>query len=296
MQRRYFGVLCILLSACAGLREAPSDDNEARDRALLTAVRPIAARSSPWLEKLTWLEVRDLIADGTSTVVVPSGGIEQNGPYLATGKHNLILEGSCPAIAQKLGNALCAPVVKLVPKDNPGRAVHFPGSINVRADTYVALLKDIVASLRQTGFRDIVLIGDSGGTQDAMEKVAADLNRRWADTTTRVHFVREYYDPGWEATERYTEEELGIAETRHDGYHDDIWVTAMMMVSDPEQVRHEERVAAKLASINGLSIESVDETVELGRKMIAFRADLTAAAIRAAIAERKDPQQGSHSL
>ena len=296
MPRRFFGLFCILLSACAGIREAARGDDEARIRAQLAAARPIAARPSPWLEELTWMEVRDLIADGTSTVVVPTGGIEENGPYLATGKHNLILEASCPAIVRILGNALCAPIVKFVPEGNidpPTGAMRFPGSISVRADTYVALLTDIAASLRQAGFRDIVLIGDSGGNQAGMATVAANLNERWADTTTRVHFVREFYDPGWEATERYTEEELGVAETRHDGYHDDIWVTAMMMVSDPEQVRHAERAAAGLASINGVSIESIDETAELGRKMIEFRADLTATAIRAAIAKRESPREGT---
>ena len=87
--------------------------------------------------------------------------------------------------------------------------MHFPGSISVRADTYVALLTDIAASLRQAGFRDIVLIGDSGGNQAGMATVAEALNRQWVDTATRVHFVREFYDPGWEATERYTEETLG---------------------------------------------------------------------------------------
>ena len=289
MPQRFFGCLWILLSACAGTSETPPREDEVRLRAALAANRPIAARPSPWLENLTWMEVRDHIANGTSTVVIPTGGIEENGPYLATGKHNLILEASCPAIVRKLGNALCAPIVKFVPEGNidpPSGAMHFPGSISVRAGTYDALLTDIAASLRQAGFRDIVLIGDSGGNQAGMATVAEALNQRWADTPTRVHFVREFYDPGWEATERYTEEELGVAETRHDGYHDDIWVTAMMMVSDPKQVRHEERVAAGLASINGVSIESIDETVELGRKMIEFRADLTAKAIRAAIAAR----------
>ena len=289
MQRRFFGLAGILLSACAAPPNAPLGQDEAALREQLTAPRPIALRRSPWLEELTWMEIRDLIAEGTSTVVVPTGGIEENGPYLATGKHNLILEASCPAIARALGNALCAPIVKFVPEgdiDPPTGAMRFPGSISVRAETYVALLTDIVASLRQAGFRDIVLIGDSGGNQSGMAQVADELNALWVGTPTRVHFIREFYDPGWEATERYTEEALGVAESRHDGHHDDIWVTAMMMVSDPAQVRHEERVAAGLASINGVSIASIDDTAALGRKMIDFRAELTAAAIRAAIAAR----------
>ena len=81
----------------------------------------------------------------------------------------------------------------------------------------------------------------------------------------------------------YTERELGVAESRHDGYHDDIWVTAMMMVTDPEQVRYTQRVDVGLASINGVAIEPLNEAIQLGRNMIEFRAGLSADAIRDAL-------------
>ncbi|MEE3291088.1 MAG: creatininase, partial [Pseudomonadota bacterium] len=74
-----------------------------------------------------------------------------------------------------------------------------------------------------------------------------------------------------------------VAESSHDGYHDDIWVTAMMMVSDPEQVRFEQRVEAGLASINGVAIFPLEEAIELGKQMIEFRSELTADAIRDSI-------------
>ena len=249
----------------------------------LAADRPIAAGQSYWLEELTWMEIRDLIADGATTIIIPTGGIEENGPYLATGKHNLILEATCPEIAEKLGNALCAPIVKFVPEGNidpPSGSMLFPGTISLTQATYEALLLDISSSLKQSGFTDIVLIGDSGGNQSGMANVAAKLTESWNSESARIHFVREFYDPGWEATEQYTERELGIAESRHDGYHDDIWVTAMMMVTDPKQVRFRQRIEAGLASINGIAIDSLDEAVQLGRKMIEFRAGFTADAIR----------------
>ena len=55
--------------------------------------RPISIRDSVFIENLTWMEVRDLIADGKDTAIVASGGVEQNGPYLVTGKHNVLLRG-----------------------------------------------------------------------------------------------------------------------------------------------------------------------------------------------------------
>lgn len=261
-------------------------EREQRTQALLVSTNPIAAVASPWIDELTWIEVRDRIAAGATTVIIPTGGIEQNGPFLTTGKHNVILRAACPAIVEELGNALCAPVVKFVPEgsiDPPSGAMRFSGSISLSDATFHALLDDIASSLRQHGFTDIVLIGDSGGNQSGMEVVAQRLNQRWAGTGTRAHFIREYYDPGWEETEKYTAEILGIAESQNDGHHDDLWVTAMMMITAPEQVRYDQRVEAGLASINGVDLRPLETTVELGRKMMAFRAALTVEAIRSSI-------------
>jgi creatinine amidohydrolase len=285
---RFLWLLLAVLSTTtqAQTNSTLTAQQEAEFAIQLAANRPIAAGQSYWIEELTWMEIRDLVANGATTIIIPTGGIEENGPYLATGKHNLILEATCPEIAKKLGNALCAPIVKFVPEGNinpPSGSMLFPGTISLTQATYEALLTDIASSLKQSGFTDIVLIGDSGGNQSGMANVAATLSELWSNEITRIHFAKEFYDPGWEATEQYTERELGIAESRHDGYHDDIWVTAMMMVTDPEQVRYRQRVEAGLASINGIAIEPLDEAVQLGRKMIEFRAGFTAEAIRGVV-------------
>lgn len=261
------------------------------DDAMFAEERPIPAGDSLWIEELTWMEVRDRIADGDTTVIISTGGVEANGPYLSTGKHNLILEGLCPILAAELGNALCAPIVKFVPEgdiDPPTGAMRYPGSISVRTETFVALLDDIASSMKQAGFTNIVLIGDSGGNQRGMETAVKRLNERWSEDSVRAHFIGEFYTPGWEATERYTEDVLGVAETMSDGYHDDIWVTAMMAVTDPEQIRYAERLEAGLASINGVPLEPLRKTIALGRRMLEFRARYTADAIREAISAGQD--------
>jgi len=266
------------------------EEGDARARRLMAAPNPLEPSDSIWIEDLTYMEVRDRITAGYTTAIIPTGGIEENGPYLATGKHNIILQAVCPAIAAELGNALCAPIVPFVPEGNidpPSGAMRFPGSFSVRDETYEALLDDIASSLKQHGFKDIVLIGDSGGNQRGMAAVAETLNARWAGGDTHAHFIAEYYDPGWEDTEDYTEHELGVAESKNDGHHDDIWVTAMMMVTDPESVRYRQRVAADMASINGVDISSLRNTIELGRIMVAFRASQAAGIIRTSINKHK---------
>src|SRR6058998_958256 len=73
--------------------------------------RPIDAVDTVFIEDLTWMEVRDAMKAGKDTVIVASGGIEQNGPYLVANKHNVVLRATTEAIAHKLGNALVAPII-----------------------------------------------------------------------------------------------------------------------------------------------------------------------------------------
>src|SRR5580704_5098152 len=161
------------------------------------APRPIEALDSVWIEELTWMEVRDAMQAGKTTVIIPTGGVEQNGPYLATGKHNYILRATTEAIARKLGNALIAPIVPFVPEGNIEPAslhMKYPGTISLTEETYHKLLVDLCASFRAHGFAHIVLIGDSGGNQEGMKAVAAELNAKWAGGKSQVHFIPDYYD------------------------------------------------------------------------------------------------------
>lgn len=246
--------------------------------------RPIEALNSVWIEEMTWMEVRDALRDGKTTAIISTGGIEQNGPYLATGKHNYVLAGACEGIARKLGNALCAPVIKLVPEgdiDSPTGHMRYPGTIGLREETYRAVLDDVASSLRAHGFTDIVFIGDSGGNQRGMAVVATALTERWGGGA-RAHFIPEFYR--YAEVFEWMESELGITQPTNDGFHDDFVITSIMMTEDPTSVRHAQRVAAGKASINGVSIEDKDATIEIGRKLLGFRIDRTVEAIRAAMA------------
>jgi creatinine amidohydrolase len=69
-----------------------------------------------WLEEMTWMDVRDAMKAGKTTIIIATGGIEPNGPWLALGKHNYVLRANCDAIARKLGNALCGRSSRSCPK------------------------------------------------------------------------------------------------------------------------------------------------------------------------------------
>ena len=70
-----------------------------------------------------------------------------------------------------------------------------------------------------------------------------------------------------------------------DGTHDDYGITSMMMVSDPESVRIKERTAKGLAKINGVSLLPADKTIAFGKRLVEYRANLTVAAIKKALAQ-----------
>jgi creatinine amidohydrolase len=70
-----------------------------------------SAQADVFLENLTWTELRDQIAQGTTTVIIPVGGTEQSGPHLALGKHNARVKFLAEKIATKLGQTLVAPVI-----------------------------------------------------------------------------------------------------------------------------------------------------------------------------------------
>jgi len=246
--------------------------------------RPMAAVDSVFIEDLTWMEVRDALKAGKNTVIVATGGVEQNGPYLVTGKHNVVLRGTTAAIARQLGNALVAPIVPFVPEgdiDPPTSHMLYPGTISVSEQTFQALLTDICASLKTHGFTRIILIGDSGGNQDGMKAVAAALSAKWKGSNCRIVFIPEYYN-----TAPITKwlEAQGIKQTP-EGLHDDFAMEATMLAVDPSSVRMKERIAAGNFRINGVELAPAEKTMELGRKIIDLRADNTVKAIRAALAQ-----------
>ena len=248
------------------------------------AARPIDALESVWIEELTFMEVRDAIRAGNTTVLVPTGGVEENGPYLAGGKHNYILQQTAEAIARKLGDALIAPIIKYVPEGEidlePG-AIRYPGTIGVRVETFKSVLTDVSTALRANGFEHILLIGDSGGNQQPQLEVAEALSAKWTDGRTTIHHVPEYYN--WVERQEWLRER-GVNEVMQDpGLHDEFSATSIMMLTDPTTVRMEQRIRAGHFSINGVDLAPIPRTLTLGRELVDWIADVSVEAIHEAI-------------
>lgn len=267
--------LAVLFWLFATVEKSPRNPNPE----LTSAARPIAAKNTLLIEEMTWMEVRDAIASGSTRVILPTGGIEQNGPYLITGKHNPIAKHLSVLIANKLGNTLVAPVVPFVPEGSISpQSGHmlYSGTISVEEETFERLLTNIVDSLIAHGFTEIFLLGDSGGNQGGMDRVAKKFNHSWSSGQTKVYFVAEYYNHA--IVEQWLNEQ-GIIQDKNRPYHDDFAFTAQLAALNPDFIRWKERKNKGLMSINGVSLEPLQKTIEWGHMIYNFRADKTVEAI-----------------
>jgi len=259
----------------------------ARAEAIANAPDPIAPLDTVWIEEMTYMEVRDAIKAGKTTAMVVAGGIEQNGPYLAVGKHDYVAKVTAEPIARRLGNALIAPILVLAPGD-PDH-IPTPGSIFLSEETFKAMLTDIAKSLKSQGFRNILFMADHGEDQKPMSEVAKTLSAEWGEGGPGIYYVAEYYNN--DALRKFIAEQ-GIKEKswNADGIHDEYQIDAICMVADPDTVRVKQRIAANKTMINGASIVPEEKTIEIGKKLIEYRTEFTVAAIRKILAQPRAGQ------
>jgi len=96
--------------------------------------------------------------------------------------------------------------------------------------------------------------------------------------------------PGGPTVRQFTTEN-GIPEKfDSDGIHDDYGLTSVLMAGNPKNVRLEQRIAANKTTINGISIVPKEKTIEFGRKVVEWRANIAVEAIRKALATRQSSQ------
>lgn len=245
-----------------------------------------------FIEEMTWTEVRDAIKAGKTTVIFPTGGTEQNGPHMVLGKHNFIVKYAAQQIAQRLGNALVAPVLAYVPEGDifpPTGHMRFPGTITLPKKHFMKVTEYATRSFKLNGFKDIVLIGDSGGNQNGLMMVAMELNEEWVDTDVRVHHIYDYYSasytPGgdffkWLQSQGEKPENIG----EHAGITD----TSQLMAINPRLIRMEKREAGGSAWTGiGVSGDPTRANTAYGKKGLEIKIEAAVSQIKHLIAARE---------
>jgi creatinine amidohydrolase/Fe(II)-dependent formamide hydrolase-like protein len=251
--------------------------------AVFAVSRPLTAPLPSTLDMtdMTWVEVRSAIENGYTTVIVPSGGIEQNGPHMVLGKHDYIVRFTADRIASELGNTLVAPVVSFVPQGDyapPTSNMRFPGTIGVPPKVFADMLEGIARSLKNSGFTTICFIADHGLSQAPQNEVATRLNREWAKDGVTVLSVSDYY-----ADEPQTQYLLNHGETPTTiGDHAGIPDTSELMAVHPEGVnlaRFSQRPFTFAAS--GVSGDPMKASAERGNDLLQIKIDAAVRQIRA---------------
>ena len=231
--------------------------------------------------RMTWLEIRDAVASGKTTILIPTGGTEQNGPHMVTGKHNFVGAETARRIAARLGDALVAPLMPYVPEgDIAKREGHmaFAGTVSLSPDVFSAVLTQTAESFRAHGFKTIVFIGEHGASIDPQANVAARLSDAWGSEGIRVINAGTYYrgngGPEWLKAHGETLAAIGVHATIQD--------TSELLAVFPAGVRLDKRVADK----DGVTGDPLKATAEIGQTMLDLKVE---AAVKEIEAARKAP-------
>jgi creatinine amidohydrolase len=246
-----------------------------RWRLLLLAalvIAPITVRAeSVFIEDLTWTEVQAKVASGKTTAIYYAGSTEQNGPHMATGKHNVIARYVAEKIAKRLGNALVYPILPFAPTGDPetrSNHMRFPGSISVSDATFSAVARDVANSARAAGFSNIVIMGDHGGGQQALKAVAEELHAKWSSDRVRIFYIPDLYYRSLELDENLLKQ-MGIKDGNHAGIID---TSELLFVDHGQKWIRIKKISAG-TDASGVDGDPRLASRQLGERFIAFKID-----------------------
>ena len=257
---------------------------------LLSVAAAHAAPAVVDIEEMTSPELKARIAAGTTTILVPIGGTEQNGPHMVLGKHNVRAHVLSDEIARRLGNAVVAPVIAYVPEGSitpPAAHMRFTGTISIPEATFESMLEATARSFKQHGFHDVFFLGDHGGYQKSEQRVADKLNREWArDPSCRVHALLDYYEVTQTAfndalkKKGYSPAEIGT----HAGLND----TSLTLAVDKSLVRQDVlSQGSQLDAAHGVYGDPRRASADLGQVGVQQIINASVAAIQRATAVKR---------
>ncbi|TDR85359.1 creatinine amidohydrolase [Enterovirga rhinocerotis] len=194
------------------------------------------------LEKLTTLEVSDLIAGGARRIIVPCGAVEQHGPHMALSMDARHAEALAGRVAMALGQTLIAPTIRV------GCSPHhldFSGTVSLAPETFAAICRDYCVSLARHGFNRILFFSGHIGNFPHLEAALPMLNEAVAGRAQVVAF----HDPdAWLDGWRRAVARAG-GDPERVGGHADLAETSIMLEIDPSAVRMPLAAAGRLGPI-----------------------------------------------
>ena len=113
------------------------------------------------IAEMSWGQVENYLRSD-DRCALPLGSVEQHA-HLSLAVDAILSERVAAEAAAPLG----LPVFPAVPYGLTPYFLAFPGTVSLRLSTYVALVRDILDSLRASGFRRVLIVNGHGGNQPA---------------------------------------------------------------------------------------------------------------------------------
>lgn len=121
--------------------------------------------------ELSWRMVEEARARGAA-VLVPMGSTEEHGPHSPTGDY-LITDAIAESVAQATGDL----VTPTIPFSYSEYFRHYPGTITVQTETLRLLVRDVVGSLLDQGFRHVILFNGHKGNEPILQTLIREFRR-----------------------------------------------------------------------------------------------------------------------
>ena len=248
------------------------------------------SKASVDFEMMTWPELKKAIREqGKTTALVYNGGTEQRGPQNVNGGHTLMGRATVEAIAEKMGDAIAAPVM---PFSVNNANAEIPGTIGLTGPVFASVNEQVAEQLIKNGFKAVVLMGDHGGGQKELGEVARKLDEKYAPQGIRVVFCDEVYqkangdfDKWLEANHYPVSSHAGIPDTSEMLYlgGDNGWVRKDLIAAalgDPMRKPGEVRDPNAKRVNNGIQGDARPSTAELGKRIFDMKVEYAVVQIR----------------
>jgi creatinine amidohydrolase len=190
---------------------------------------------------LNWKQV-DALPRESTLLVLPTAAIEQHGHHLPLATDTLL---NNLLLGQALGKLPSDLPVFALPPVHYGKSnehIGFPGTLSVSAATFMAVLRDLGASVAAAGFQRVVLYNTHGGNTALIDVMARDLRAEFGLRTFALH------GSGGIALEGLSPQEKAY------GFHAGEVETALLLASVPELVDGSAYTVNYIADIGDLEV------------------------------------------
>lgn len=185
------------------------------------------------MDRINWMEFRDVVPSKVKTVLLPTGTLEPHG-VINNGADNTAPFAIAKTIARRT-NALIAPTL---PYGITGSMEAYPGAFQITEAAYRPFVKQILEGLAKNGFKNIIIINGHGGGQTAvLQSVAAEVATEKKVRTLVINW--------WSFASDETKEVFG-----EDGGHAGWNETAFIQAIDPTLVHPEKYSGPEMTTAN----------------------------------------------